>query len=233
LVPASELIVIEETGGFVIGAFGADGSLLGVVVGWGGFVRERPRIVSDFLGVRSDVRALGLGTELKKLQAALALERGFSEIVWTVDPLRAGNARLNFEKLGAYADRYEVNRYGEGFGTGLYGGLPTDRVHLTWPIASPAVHERLLGRVPPRTSADLAGVPRFQDGNDAGQAVIEIPADIDALLARDSSAARDWRLRLRTSLQQAFTQGFRIIGFVPATNPDEDRSTYLIERCTD
>ena len=71
-------------------------------VGWGGFV-GRPRVVSDFLAIRPEARSLGLATELKRLQAAIALSRGFEEIVWTVDPLRAANARLNFGKLGATA----------------------------------------------------------------------------------------------------------------------------------
>ena len=127
------LVVVPETGGEVIGAYrtGPTGEeLVGFVIGWGGYVGGRPRVLSDMLGVRADLRGGGLGAELKKLQAALAVSRGFVDVVWTVDPLRAANARLNFEKLGAYADRYEIDRYGPELATGLYGGLPTDRLHV-------------------------------------------------------------------------------------------------------
>ena len=113
LIPANELIVVPETGGAVIAAFLPDDPdrAVGVLLGWGGFV-GRPRVVSDFLAIRPEARSLGLATELKRLQAAIALSRGFAEIVWTVDPLRAANARLNFGKLGATANQYEIDRYG-------------------------------------------------------------------------------------------------------------------------
>src|SRR5215208_1448312 len=145
LIPANELIVVPETGGAVIAAFLPDDPdrAVGALVGWGGFV-GRPRVVSDFLAIRAEARSLGLATELKRLQAAIALSRGFEEIVWTVDPLRAANARLNFGKLGATAHQYEIDRYGSTYATTLYGGLPTDRLHVTWDIASPRVISRLL-----------------------------------------------------------------------------------------
>ena len=72
------LIVVPETGGDVIGAYRAGPSgeeLVGFVIGWGGYVDGRPRILSDMLAVRADARGGGLGAELKKLQAALAVER--------------------------------------------------------------------------------------------------------------------------------------------------------------
>ncbi|HEX5500632.1 MAG TPA: GNAT family N-acetyltransferase, partial [Thermomicrobiales bacterium] len=133
LSPVSALIVVPETGGDVLGAFPVNvDTLAGVAIGWGGYVDGAPRLVSDLLAVDPAFRNLGLGAELKRLQAAHAASRGFREIVWTVDPLRAANARLNFEKLGAVARRYEIDRYGSGYGAGLYGGLPTDRLHLSW-----------------------------------------------------------------------------------------------------
>src|SRR5690606_33268531 len=102
IVSATELIVVEETGGAVIGVFLDDdpARAAGVLIGWGGFV-GRPRLVSDFMAVRPEARNLGLAYEMKRLQAAIAARRGFQEIVWTVDPLLAANARLNFGKLGA------------------------------------------------------------------------------------------------------------------------------------
>ena len=170
LIPANELIVVPETGGAVIAAFLPDDPdrAAGVLLGWGGFV-GRPRIVSDFLAIRPEARSLGLATELKRLQAAIALSRGFEEIVWTVDPLRAANARLNFGKLGATAHQYEIDRYGSTFAASLYGGLPTDRLHVTWDIASPRVISRLLGQDDAQLPASTARSRSVCAGDERGR----------------------------------------------------------------
>lgn len=214
LIPANELIVVTETGGMVIGAFlpREPDVAAGVLVGWGGFV-GRPRLVSDFLAVRRQARNLGLAEHMKRLQAVIALDRGFQEIVWTVDPLRAANARLNFGKLGATANHYENDRYGSTFAAALYGSMPTDRLHLTWEIATPRVQVRLLGEPAPGIPADL---PAYEPGRFPPAATLAIPSDIDALLVV-AAAAREWRLRLRESLTQAFADGYVVTGFVPAT----------------
>ncbi len=236
VISASELVVVPETGGVVIGAY-SDGAssetaLLGAAVAWGGFARRQPRFVSDLLAVRAERRGAGLGSALKRLQAAVALERGVVEVVWTMDPLRAANARLNFEKLGAHADRYEEDRYGAGFGTGLYGGLPTDRLHVVWPLTSPHVRDRLLGRTIPRTRADITKLPIVDPAGplpEACRALVHLPGDIDRLLATDPEAAARWRFSLRGTLQRAFAAGFAIVGFVADVGPD-GLSAYVIER---
>jgi predicted GNAT superfamily acetyltransferase len=229
LIPANELIVVPETGGAVIGAFlaGAPDRAVGVLVGWGGFV-GRPRVVSDFLAIRPEARSLGLATELKRLQAAIALSRGFAVIVWTVDPLRAANARLNFGKLGATAHQYEIDRYGSTFAASLYGGLPTDRLHVTWDIVSPRVIARLLGHEDARGSTATDDAVPFAPGMSEDTALVTIPADIDALLAARPDEALAWRLRVRETLLQAFAAGYAITGFRPAAGAGDP--AYLLER---
>ena len=210
------LLSVAETGGAVIAAYLAEepDRPVGVLIGWGGF-SGRPRIVSDFLAVRPEARNLGLGVELKRLQAALAIERGFEEIVWTVDPLRAANARLNFSKLGAISRHYEIDRYGSEFAAGLYGALPTDRLHLTWEITSPRVIARLRGEIPAGEVARFANDRQYTPGIEGNVALVDIPRDIDALVAESASDAWDWRMRVRSSLTEAFAEGFTITGFEP------------------
>jgi predicted GNAT superfamily acetyltransferase len=182
--------------------------------------------VSDFLAVRPEARNLGLAAELKRLQAGIALSRGFEEIVWTVDPLRAANARLNFGKLGAIARTYEIDRYGSTFAASLYGGVPSDRLHVTWDLTAPRVVARLLSREEdfPAATQDLSP---FTSGMSHDAAVVTIPADIDALLSADPADAIAWRFRLRNSLIQAFSEGFAITGFRPAA---DGQPAFLLER---
>ncbi len=217
IIPANELIVVAETGGAVIAAFLEEepDHAVAYLIGWGGYV-GKPRIVSDSLGVKRHLRGLGLAYELKRLQAAVAIGRGFAEIVWTVDPLRAANARLNFGKLGAIARSYEIDRYGSGFAAELYGGMPTDRLHVTWEIGTPRVAAYLLGE---RATDDRAHGPRpphYVPGHDLQRALIDIPADIDALVASSPAEALAWRLRLRESLSLAFREGLEVTDFLAA-----------------
>ncbi len=227
----NELLVLPETGGHVIGAF-LDGELAGALFGFGGYVNSTPRILSDWMGVWPQFRSAGLGAEIKKLQAAISYQAGFREIVWTVDPLRAANARLNVEKLGAYSDHYEENRYGSDYAPGLYGGMPTDRLHMTWPIADTAVHDRLLGNVPPLTHSDVREVDHFNPDEPADRALVYIPTDIDGIVQTDPNAAMRWRLTLRETLQRAFDDGYAIRGFVPNLASDGEISAFVIERKT-
>lgn len=214
LIPANELVVVAETGGVVFGAFLPDdpATAVGVLVGWGGFV-GRPRIVSDFMAVQPRARNLGLAEALKRLQAAYALTHGFQEIVWTVDPLRAANARLNFGKLGAESRHYELDRYGAGFATGLYGDMPTDRLHLTWEITRPSILARLLGKASPAGTMVLGTIPEFSAGMGGGRCQVSIPADIDAMLRDDPDNAVAWRMRVRGALIAAFAEGYVVDGF--------------------
>lgn len=214
LIPANELVVVAETGGMVLGAFLPDNpdTALGVLVGWGGFV-GKARIVSDFMAVLPQARNLGLAETLKRLQAAYALAHGFQEIVWTVDPLRAANARLNFAKLGAEARHYELDRYGAGFAAGLYGDMPTDRLHCTWEITHPFVLARLLGQMPMSDSPASDSAPEFSPGTRGSRCSVPIPADIDALLRDDPDSARMWRMQVREALTAAFAEGFTVDGF--------------------
>ena len=183
--------------------------------------------MSDFLAVRPEARNLGLAAALKRLQAAIASSRGFEEIVWTVDPLRAANARLNFGKLGAVARSYEIDRYGSTFATGLYGGMPSDRLHVSWDITAPRVVARLHDRGDVESDAARDALP-FAPRMSHDVAAVALPADIDALLAADLAEAMAWRFRLRETLIQAFSEGFVITGFRPAAG--NANPAYLLER---
>jgi predicted GNAT superfamily acetyltransferase len=168
-------------------------------------------MISDLMAVEQEYRG-GLGYALKVLQAAVTLEAGFEEMRWTVDPLRASNARLNFERLGAYANEYIEDLYGDDFAAGLYGGMPSDRLIVTWPLTSERVRNRLLSGYQPLATDALASLPDYNNHAPA-RARLAIPSDIDTLLASDRANALSWRYRVRTALEDAFTNGYAITGF--------------------
>lgn len=210
---AGQLMSFAEAGGHTITAWVGD-ELAGTVIGIGGMVDGEPRLLSDWMGVYPQFRSLGIGADLKRLQAAVSLDAGYREIYWTVDPLRAANARLNFNKLGAWSDHYEQNRYGTSYGEALYGGLPSDRLHLRWSIVDPMVHDLLTAPTQPDYRAE--GLDSFAPGQSANMALIPIPQDIDAVLASSQAEALAWRMAVRSTLPVALAEGFRVTGFVPA-----------------
>jgi predicted GNAT superfamily acetyltransferase len=231
---AGLLMTVHDTGGDVIGAVRTvDGAeeTIGLSIGWGGYFARKPVFISDILAVREAARYAGIGVEIKKLQAALAAARGFNEVTWTVDPLRAPNARLNFEKLGAVSNRYEQNRYGESYGTALYGGLPSDRLHISWRLDEPTLLDRLNGKIPARTTADLLGALAFDPlVPTVDRAFVLIPADFDALLKADYDAALTWRMELRRLLPAAFDAGLAVTGFVANADEAQNAAALLLTR---
>jgi predicted GNAT superfamily acetyltransferase len=226
LISSSILVTVHETGGEVLGAFDGE-RLVGFVSGWGGYLDGRARIVSDLMAVEAGYRG-GIGFALKGLQAVVASQAGFEEIVWTVDPLRAANARLNFERLGAFARKYLRNVYGDDYGEGLYGGLPSDRLFITWPLCSARVRSRLSGAYQPLAPAALAALPEYAPGTSESRVRVAIPGDIDGLIASDPAQAHEWHRRLREILEAAFASGYAITGF--AGRRGESRGCYLLER---
>lgn len=237
------LVVVPDSGGHVIAAFvwpagatvdgevvgGADGrtgepELAGALIGFGGWRAPAdgrpgvPRIVSDWMGVRSQFRSAGLGALMKRAQAAVAIAAGFEEVVWTVDPLRAANARLNHGVLGAVGVAYEVDRYGSDYAAGLYGGLPSDRLVVRWGIAEPAVQDHIAAPPALRTVDEIRSLDdrRAAGGDHPMSGFVEIPPDVDALLAADPGAARRERERVRGELERAFSAGATVRGFASA-----------------
>jgi predicted GNAT superfamily acetyltransferase len=228
LISYSILVVIHRTGGEVLGAFDGE-ALVGFISAYGGFVDGAPRLISDIMAVSPAYRG-GVGFALKTLQAAVALQAGFSEVRWTVDPLRAANARLNVERLGAVCHHYERNVYGENYAGGLYGGLPSDRLDMRWLLDSGRVRERLLTNYQPLPPNALAALPEYDPSTTPAEPRyrLAIPGDIDALLVQDIGAAREHRLRVRAALEAAFSAGYLITGF--AGERGLPVGYYLIER---
>jgi predicted GNAT superfamily acetyltransferase len=112
LVPIATLIGAQRHGGLVLGAFLPDGRAAGISFGFLGRIGGRLCLYSQLTGIVPEYQDCGIGGRLKAAQREFAREQGLPCIAWAFDPLQAGNARFNLEKLGATAGEYVVDMYG-------------------------------------------------------------------------------------------------------------------------
>ncbi|WP_411352693.1 GNAT family N-acetyltransferase [Leisingera aquaemixtae] len=190
------MLAIQHEGGLVAGAF-KDGRMLGFLFG---FPTGQPHIQhSHRLAVHPDSRGMGLGLKLKWFQRDWCLKRGITLVRWTYDPLRRVNAGLNIARLGGSARTYYEDYYGEM--VGINAGIPSDRLLVDWTLTAP------------RVEALAKGWKTVASAGAAYSMTVEIPKDLDGLLASDLDAAVAERLRVREEMTSAFAQGYKVDGF--------------------
>ena len=243
VVPPPVLIVSIKRGGILLGAFDDGGAMRGFVYSMPAIKNGRPAQWSHMLGVMPEMRAAGLGARLKLAQRQAALDMGLDLIEWTYDPLQAGNAHLNFSKLGIVVEEYEENIYGEST-SALHRGTPTNRFVAEWKLREPHVVRRIVAAgVPtvrdsslaatPVINPSLPGEPWLRPGPvdldvEARRVLVEIPVGFTEMLERDAALAYDWRMSTRAAFQAYFSRGYRAVDFF--LNRDAGRGQYLLAR---
>jgi predicted GNAT superfamily acetyltransferase len=215
-IPPKLLMTLGQHGGLVLGAF-EGGELVGFNYA---FLARDPMppgtppgelyLFSQSTSVVPEAQSTGVGRLLKWAQRDHALAAGIDLIRWTFDPLRARNAHLNFDVLGASAGTLLVDYYGVDT-VGRDAGAASDRLLADWHLTAPAAQ--------PPTQAEPAG-PAAPAGPEPtgvrlGAQVGEwlgIPADWDAYRARaGDAAAGELRLAVRAALGDAFAAGRRAV----------------------
>jgi predicted GNAT superfamily acetyltransferase len=244
LVPLPILAVTVRRGAVLLGAYDAD-RLVGFVFSLaalrtGGDGSPVPSHWSHMLGVDPRLRGSGLGAELKLAQRDAVSKLGLDLIEWTYDPLQAINAHLNFAKLGAIAEEYVENIYGEST-SALHGGLPTDRLICQWWIRRPHVVRRIAPaaiRAIDRAAAEAPLVNRIRamgeslapSGYDTNRndprIKVEIPLDFPRMLSADPPLALRWRIETRAIFKHYLAHGYRIVDF--AHDRAQGRGQYLL-----
>ncbi|MFQ3568074.1 MAG: hypothetical protein SNJ59_13870 [Aggregatilineales bacterium] len=219
--PASIMRVLTLGGGIIHGAFDKD-ELVGASIAFP-IQREGGWVLWSYLtGVLAGYRNYGIGRQLKLAQRGHALERGFSEIRWTFDPLRRGNAHFNLCHLKAFTYIYHVDFYG-ALHDQINVNAPSDRVEVIWPVEDNSADPNFAQSGNWALSADQFGGPVVQNLSSGDAYWVEIPADLSILTL---DMVMRWRLALRTTMQEAFLQGYQATYF----GLQQGRWAYFLQR---
>ena len=219
-IPIHQTYTAAKNGGIMIGAFSADGELIGFCYGFPGYKDGHSYLCSHMLGIHPEDRSMGIGQRLKEEQRKIAKEIGYDLIVWTFDPLESRNTYLNTSKLYGITDTYIVNCYGE-MDDGLNRGLPTDRLQIEWWIRSERVEKRWTPAIPfenpLKVEIDSKGLPHLNGStkeisNGSNGIEIPIPTDIQQIKKQEPDLAYDWRMKIRGIYQTLFNRGYALTG---------------------
>lgn len=214
--PPDVLRAISHAGCNVTVAHDDDGRLLGTAVaivspdGIGAY--------SLIAAVAPDVSDRGIGFALKQHQRAWALERGFTTMRWTFDPLVSRNARFNLTKLGAHCHEYLPDFYGP-MADDINAGA-SDRLAAVWPLTDQRSVACSESQPPPVDLPDFTPAHVSATGPDGRPFVIDVagarwcrvPVDIVVLRRRSPDEASQWRAQVGEVLSEAFESGFLATG---------------------
>jgi predicted GNAT superfamily acetyltransferase len=261
--PLTLAIATKEAGSIWVGAF--DGAkLVGFAFGFLGTEHGQLIVHSHMLAVREPYRNSRLGYKLKLAQRertlALRIDDGrindgrindsrisdirIHEMTWTFDPLQSRNAHLNFAKLGVVSESYKVDFYGPETSSVLHRN-GTDRLWVTWPLASRRVQERLQGKDSRVEVLDALSTltPLIQFNGDGKpvctglaaalsrqRIAIEIPSNIGHVERKDPALAREWRMQTRWAFTEALNAGFLVAEFCRTVRGQQGPGVYLLEK---
>jgi len=213
---------MSHNGGSIIAAE-IDGQMVGFCLGFAGKRDASVLLWSHMAGVLPEYQGRSIGFLLKQEQRTWALENGYDTISWTFDPLQRGNANFNLKHLGAIANTYHVNLYGE-MTDAINAGLASDRLEATWHLHDEHVATLAEGVSPSpneETFPDEAFLVRASDDIIAQPTsltsdtyCIEIPYHISELKKHDKPQAIQWQLTVRQAMLAAFEQGYAARDFI-------------------
>jgi chorismate synthase len=222
-VPPAILRVSQMVGGVTAGAFNDEDRMLGFVFGLTGMRDGELVHWSDMLAVRPEARGQGIGEQLKQYQRDKVAALGVRSMLWTFDPLQAGNANFNINHLGAMPIEYVVDMYGTT-GANLHGTLPTDRFIVRWKLHEDE-HTAERATLPIAGDTIPLANPIGEDGlpstallpslsQHAGPVAVQVPRDFSAVQKQGRTVAMRWRLVMREIMTAWLGAGYRVSAFV-------------------
>jgi predicted GNAT superfamily acetyltransferase len=232
-VPTAILRVSQLIGGVAAGAFDETGRMVGFVYGMTGLRDGDVVHWSDMLAVRSELRGQGIGEQLKQYQREKVRALGVRTMLWTFDPLQAGNAHFNINRLSALPVEYVADMYGSSTGSVLHGMLPTDRFIVRWHLEETTDRARLpimSDQVPCANPIGDDGLPTTallpEYSPHAGPITVQIPANF-SIKRMGRIVAMRWRLVLREVMSAWLAVGYHVTAFTRP--PGEELPYYRLD----
>lgn len=193
---------------------------------------------SHMAGVLAEYQGQGIGFRLKQQQRLWAIENGYAVIGWTFDPMQRGNANFNLNQLGAIANQYYVDHYGEMTDL-INAGLASDRLEAYWELQNPQVVALANGVTQNSTATEFQPEFRLVYINEDSHVIydmptvlgdaqyyIEIPQKISSLKQTHLSLAQEWQLAVRKAITHILSKNYILSGFVNQDN----RYWYVVTR---
>jgi predicted GNAT superfamily acetyltransferase len=209
LIPREMIRALGDSANPPYGAFAEDG-MIGYVLGWlAADERDGVIVHSHMLATVPERRERGVGYALKLAQRAQALDLGIDVVRWTFDPAIARNAWFNLGKLGAVADRFHRNFYGEMTDI-VNRGERSDRLVVRWDLRTR------------RDEIPIDGAPAIlePDGTDpgagprtrplptgSGPLLVRVPRDHPQMRVDDPGLARAWRDAIADAVEACIASG--------------------------
>jgi len=246
IVPAFFLLAANHHGGISLAAYNSLGDMIGFVSSILGTHHNEPVHYSYLLGVRKAYRNFDVGFKLKLAQRKEVLKRKIRTVTWTFDPMQPLNAYFNLGKLGARAEAYKENFYGETTSI-LDKGLPTDRVFARWDLTNKQVEARIEAGPPRRDlrkelkkypvvnrldelAPGMTTCSHVKLNFDAGQVLFEIPYNLPDIKSRNLGVALEWQGKMRQIFRAYFRKGYAATDFWLAEDEGHLRTFYYFEK---
>jgi chorismate synthase len=246
VVPVPLLLAVGRNGGIILGAYNNLGDLIGFVFSFMGSLGGEVIQHSHMLAVRAAYRNFDVGFKLKQAQRKEALKRKIKLITSSFDPMQPTNAYFVLGKLGAQANVYEENYYGESSSL-LERGLPTDRILTQWDLDSNAVARRLETGPPrhdfrkevkqqPIINHLVEIAPGLMNSSSAKlnctaeQFLFEVPYNLPEIKNRDLGVALEWQGKMRQVFRHYFRKDYAATDFWVSAQEAHLRAFYVLTK---
>jgi predicted GNAT superfamily acetyltransferase len=246
IIPVPLLLAVNRTGGILMGAFNSLGDLIGFAFSILGSSEGELLHYSHMLAVRVAYRNFDVGYKLKLAQRKEVLRRKIPIITSTFDPMQPLNAYFTLGKLGAWANTYEEDFYGET--TSLSDrGLPTDRMLAHWDLENENVvarletgpsHRDVKRELKQKTVINelVEVAPGMMNSTPvklnctADHFLFEVPYNLPEIKSRDLGIALEWQGKMRQVFRHYFRRDYAATDFWVAEQDGHLRAFYLLEK---
>lgn len=206
-------------------AYHIPGRLNGELIGW-----------SYLLIIDRDLDNGRWVKRLRQAQKERALSSGISKLYWTIDPLDARAAELNFSEFGTLGVRYLAD-FPDKSGPSFQGLPMADRLLLEWdlkcesPASAPASFSSTSGEDNLIIEVKRDNLPTTPDLTLVNSTLLlPVPHTMGSRIEKDSKDYTTWRQSTRAGFTHYLNLGYRAVSFLQDFDHKKRIGAYLLER---